>query len=57
MKGLMWYSIKIQIWIENDNTSFASYRPTSFGEELDLWFEIDFEVKDEQITAIFDVNM
>ena len=45
------------IELEDDNTSFVSYRPTSFGEELDFWFEIDFEVKDEQIIAIFDVNL
>ena len=46
-----------EIEIEDNNTSFVCYHPTSFGEELDFWFEIDFEVKDEQIIAIFDVNM
>lgn len=46
-----------KIKLENDNTSFVTYRPTSFGEELEFWFEIDFEVKGEQITAIFDVNI
>lgn len=46
-----------EIELEDNNTSFVSYRPTSFGEELDFWFEIDFEVKDEQIIAIFDVNL
>lgn len=46
-----------EIELENDNTSFVTYSPTSFGEELDFWFEIDFEVKGEQITAIFDVNI
>lgn len=46
-----------EIELEDDNTSFVSYHPTSFGEELDFWFEIDFEVKDEQIIAMFDVNM
>lgn len=46
-----------EIELEDDNTSFVSYRPTSFGEELDFWFEINFEVKDEQIIAIFDVNL
>lgn len=46
-----------EIELKNDNTSFVTYNPTSFGEELDFWFEIDFEVKGEQITAIFDVNI
>ena len=46
-----------EIELESDNTSFVTYNPTSFGERLDLWFEIDFEVKGELITAIFDVNI
>lgn len=46
-----------EIELENDNTSFVTYNPTSFGEKLDFWFEIDFEIKGEQITAIFDVNI
>lgn len=46
-----------EIELEDDNTSFVNYRPTSFGEELDFWFEIEFEVKGEYIIAIFDVNM
>lgn len=46
-----------KIELQNDNTSFVTYRPTSFEEELDFWFEIEFEVKGEQIIAIFDVNM
>lgn len=46
-----------KIELLNDNTSCVTYRPTSLGEELDFWFEIDFEVIDEQITAIFDVNI
>ncbi len=46
-----------KIELENDNTSFVTYSPTSLGEELDLWFEIDFEIKGDQITAIFDVNI
>ena len=44
------------IELEDDNTSFVSYRPTSFGEELDFWFEIDFKVENEQLTAVFDIN-
>ncbi|MBD5128843.1 MAG: hypothetical protein HDT43_02800 [Ruminococcaceae bacterium] len=45
------------IELEEDNTSFTTYNPTSFGEELDIWFEIKFCVdKNEQITATFNVN-
>ncbi len=36
---------------ENNNTSFVSYNQTGF------WFEMDFEVKDDQIKAIYDVNI
>lgn len=43
--------------LEEDNTSFVTYCPTSMGEELDFWFEIQFEVKDETVTAFFDVNI
>ena len=46
-----------EIELENDNTAFVTYRPTSFGEELDCWFEIEFEVKGEEITSMFDVNI
>lgn len=45
------------IELRNDKTSFVTYRPTSLGEELDFWFEIDFKVKNEQIIAMFDVNI
>lgn len=45
------------IELEEDNTSFVTYNPTSFGEELDFWFEIDFKLENEQITAVFDVNI
>lgn len=44
------------IKLRNDNTSFVTYRPTSLGEKLDFWFEIDFKVENEQIIAVFDVN-
>lgn len=41
-----------------DNKSFVTYNPTNSGEQLDLWFEIDFEIdKDEQITATLNVNV
>lgn len=43
--------------LEKDNTSFVLYHPTSFGETLDFWFEINFEIKGEHISAVFDVNM
>lgn len=46
-----------EIELEDDNTSFVTYNPTSFGETLDFWFEIEFEVKDEQITAMFEINI
>jgi len=36
----------------------ADYQPASHGEELDFWFEIDFQLKkDGQVTAVFDVNI
>lgn len=45
------------IELEEDNTSFTTYNPTNFGEELDLWFEISFKVEEnERITATFNVN-
>ena len=47
-----------EIELENDNTSFVTYRPTNAGEELDFWFEIEFKVEEDgRITAIFDVNI
>ncbi len=46
-----------KIELKDDNTSFVTYRPTSFEEELNFWFEIDFKVEGEQVTAIFDVNI
>lgn len=45
------------IELEEDNTSFTTYNPTSFGEELDIWFEIKFVLDENgQITATFNVN-
>lgn len=45
------------IELEDDNTSFTTYNPTSFGEELDIWFEIKFCLDENgQITATFNVN-
>ena len=40
-----------------EDSSFVTYNPTNSGDELDLWFEIDFKVdKNEQILATFNVN-
>lgn len=45
------------IELEEDNTSFATYNPTSFGEPLDFWFEIAFKLgEDDGITATLNVN-
>lgn len=46
-----------EIELRADNTSFVTYRPTSFRDELDFWFEIDFKIENEQIVAEFDVNI
>ena len=43
--------------LEIDNRDIVCYRPTSFGEELDFWFEIEFFTEDGQIKAVFDVNI
>lgn len=41
-----------------DDKSFVTYNPTNSGEELDLWFEIDFKIENsEQIMATFNVNI
>lgn len=40
------------------NRSFVTYDPTNSGERLDLWFEIEFVIKqDGQIQATFNVNI
>ena len=47
-----------EIEVEDDNRAFVTYNPTNSGEELDLWFEIDFKVENnERITATFNVNV
>lgn len=43
--------------LEDDDTAFVTYNPTSAGEPLDCWFEIEFKVEGEQVTAVFDVNV
>lgn len=43
---------------EDDNRAFVTYNPTNSGEELDLWFEIDIKVEEnERMTATFNVNL
>ena len=45
------------IELEEDK-SFVTYNPTNSGEELDFWFEIEFNMdKNEQISATFNVNI
>lgn len=41
-----------------NNRSFVTYNPTNSGEELDFWFEIIFEIENnEQIIATFNINI
>ena len=40
-----------------DKRDMVSYNPTSFGEQLDFWFEIEFFIENGQIKAVFDVNI
>lgn len=43
--------------LEANNRDMVCYRPTSFGEELDFWFEIEFFLERGQLAAVFDVNI
>ena len=43
--------------LETDNRDMVCYTPTSFGEQLDFWFEIEFFKENGQIKAVFDVNI
>lgn len=43
--------------LDEEGQSFNTYSPTSFGEQLDFWFEIEFQVENEQIIAVFDINI
>ena len=43
--------------LETNNRVIVSYNPTSLGEPLDFWFEIEFFVENGQIAAVFDVNI
>ena len=41
-----------------DNRVPVEYNPTNSGEELDLWFEIDFDISsDGKMNVIFNVNI
>ena len=42
--------------LETNNRTMISYNPASFGEELEFWFEIEFEVSDKTMSATFNVN-
>lgn len=42
----------------DNNQSLVTYNPTNAGEELDLWFEIDFKIEnDSHIISTFNVNL
>ena len=43
--------------LETDKRDMVSYSPTSFGKQLDFWFEIEFFIENGQIKAVFDVNI
>ena len=43
--------------LETNKRVIVCYNPTSFGEQLDFWFEIEFSIEDGQIKAVFDVNI
>jgi len=43
--------------LETNNRTMVTYSPTSFGESLDFWFEIEFFIENGQVTAVFDVNI
>ena len=43
--------------LETNNWDMVCYNPTSFGEQLDLWFEIEFFIENGQLKAVFDINI
>ena len=43
--------------LETYSRDMVCYKPTSFGEQLDFWFEIEFFIENGQIKAVFDVNI
>jgi len=59
-----WLEEQLALWeeyngqkytVDRFDTQFNTYNPASFGEQLDFWFEMEFQVKNEQISAVFDV--
>lgn len=47
-----------EIVLEEDNTSFTTYNPTNAGEELDFWFELKYQIEnDEHIIVTLNVNI
>lgn len=43
--------------LEN-NCSFSEYNPTSHGEELDFWFELDMHVaENDELIICFNINI
>jgi hypothetical protein len=43
--------------LEKERRDMVCYNPTSFGEPLDFWFEIEFFIEDGRLKAEFDVNI
>lgn len=43
--------------LEKERRDMVCYNPTSFGEPLDFWFEIELFIEDERLKAEFDVNI
>lgn len=43
--------------LEMERRDMVCYNPTSFGERLDFWFEIEFFLEDGRLKAEFDVNI
>ncbi len=43
--------------LETNNWDMVCYNPTSFGEQLDFWLEIEFVIENGQLKAVFDINI
>ena len=43
--------------LEKERRDMVCYNPTSFGEPLDFWFEIELFMEDGRLKAEFDVNI
>ncbi len=49
---------KFNLGILKNNRSFSEYTPTSYGEDLDFWFELDIKVnEDNNLSLCFNVNI